>query len=143
MKKIPTIKASFGILFLSVSLFACKAKNKTADTKVLSATDSVQLKEFEKWKENKAAKEKQTVVVYRDAAPAKETTVTPAPAKKKWSKAAKGAVIGGATGAVAGAVISKNNRAAGAVVGGVVGAGVGYGIGKSKDKKDKRDTANN
>ena len=51
MKKIPTIKASFGILFLSVSLFACKAKNKTADTKVLSATDSVQLKEFEKWKE--------------------------------------------------------------------------------------------
>jgi len=143
MKKIPTVKASFGILFLSASLFACKAKNNTADTKVLSATDSVQLKEFEKWKENKAAKEKQTVVVYRDAAPAKESAAAPAPAKKKWSKAAKGAVIGGATGAVAGAVISKNNRAAGAVVGGVVGAGVGYGIGKSKDKKDKRDTANN
>jgi hypothetical protein len=58
--------------------------------------------------------------------------------KKGWSKAAKGAVIGGAGGAILGGVISKNNRALGAVIGGVVGGGVGYGIGRSQDKKDGR-----
>ncbi len=58
--------------------------------------------------------------------------------KKGWSKAAKGAVIGGTGGAVVGAVINKRNRGVGAVIGGVLGAGVGYGIGRSKDKKDGR-----
>lgn len=61
-----------------------------------------------------------------------------APARKKVSKAAKGAVIGGVGGAVAGAVINKKNRAVGGVVGGIIGAGVGYGIGRSQDKKDGR-----
>jgi hypothetical protein len=61
-----------------------------------------------------------------------------APEKKGWSKAAKGAVIGGATGAAAGAVINKKNRAAGAVIGGVLGAGGGYVIGRGIDKKDGR-----
>jgi hypothetical protein len=61
-----------------------------------------------------------------------------APARKKVSKAAKGAVIGGVGGAVAGAIINKRNRVVGGVVGGVIGAGVGYGIGRSKDKKDGR-----
>jgi hypothetical protein len=61
------------------------------------------------------------------------------PAQKKgWSNAAKGAVIGGGTGAVAGAVIDKNHRAQGAVIGAAVGAGAGYLIGKHKDKKKKR-----
>ncbi|HVF80335.1 MAG TPA: glycine zipper domain-containing protein [Flavisolibacter sp.] len=61
-------------------------------------------------------------------------------AKKKegWSKAAKGAVIGGVGGAVIGGVVNKRNRGAGAVIGGVLGAGAGYGIGRSKDKKDGR-----
>ena len=58
--------------------------------------------------------------------------------KKGWSKAAKGAVIGGAGGAVLGAVINKRNRAAGAVIGGVLGGAVGYGIGRGQDKKDGR-----
>jgi hypothetical protein len=58
--------------------------------------------------------------------------------KKGWSKAAKGAVIGGVVGAGAGAVINKKNRAAGAVIGGVLGAGAGYGIGRGMDKKDGR-----
>lgn len=58
--------------------------------------------------------------------------------KKGWSKAAKGAVIGGAGGAVVGAVINKRNRAAGAVIGGVLGGAVGYGIGRGQDKKDGR-----
>lgn len=58
--------------------------------------------------------------------------------KKGWSKAAKGAVIGGGSGAVIGAVVNKKNRAAGAVIGGAVGAGAGYGVGRSLDKKDGR-----
>ncbi len=55
--------------------------------------------------------------------------------KKGWSKAAKGAAIGGIGGAVAGAVIGKGK---GAVIGGVLGATGGYIIGRSKDKKDGR-----
>ncbi len=58
--------------------------------------------------------------------------------KKGWSKAAKGAVIGGAGGAVIGGIISKKNPAVGAAIGGVLGGAVGYGIGKNKDKKDGR-----
>jgi hypothetical protein len=61
------------------------------------------------------------------------------PARKKgWSKAAKGAVIGGGSGAVLGAIISKNNKAKGAVIGGVLGAGGGYVLGRVLDKKDGR-----
>lgn len=58
--------------------------------------------------------------------------------KKGWSKTAKGAVIGGVTGAAAGAIIDKNNRGAGAVIGGAVGAGAGAIIGNQMDKKDGR-----
>jgi len=58
--------------------------------------------------------------------------------KKGWSKAAKGAVIGGVAGAAGGAVINKKNRAAGAVIGAVIGAGGGYVIGRKMDKKDGR-----
>ena len=56
--------------------------------------------------------------------------------KKGMSKAAKGAIIGGATGAIAGGVITKSGK--GAVIGGVLGAGTGYIIGRKKDKKDGR-----
>ena len=62
----------------------------------------------------------------------------PTSSKRKWSKAAKGAVIGGASGAVIGAVVNKRNRVAGGVIGGVLGGGIGYGIGRAKDKKDGR-----
>jgi hypothetical protein len=58
--------------------------------------------------------------------------------KKGWSKAAKGAVIGGVVGAGTGAVVNKKNRAVGAVIGGVLGAGGGYVIGRGMDKKDGR-----
>ncbi|QHL87023.1 hypothetical protein GU926_06065 [Nibribacter ruber] len=57
---------------------------------------------------------------------------------KKWSPQAKGAVIGGVTGAAAGAIIHKRNRAVGGVVGGVGGAAVGYGVGKIIDNKQKK-----
>lgn len=50
-------------------------------------------------------------------------------------------VIGGAGGAVIGAVLAKNNRLLGALIGGVLGAGGGYLIGAKTDwfKKDKTD----
>lgn len=64
---------------------------------------------------------------------------TPAPTQKKgWSAKAKGAVIGGGAGAIAGAVIHKRQRAVGAVVGGILGAGAGVGIGAVIDKKNGR-----
>jgi hypothetical protein len=67
------------------------------------------------------------------------TAETPTVEKKEgWSKAAKGAVIGGVAGAAGGAILNKKNRVAGAVIGGVVGAAGGYGIGRTMDKKDGR-----
>lgn len=57
--------------------------------------------------------------------------------KKGWSKAAQGAAIGGVTGAVGGAILSKK-KGLGAVVGGIVGAAGGYIIGKGMDKKDNQ-----
>lgn len=61
--------------------------------------------------------------------------------RKKWSPQAKGAVIGGATGAAAGAIIHKRNRVVGGAVGAVAGAGVGYGVGKIIDNKQKKKAA--
>jgi Glycine zipper len=67
------------------------------------------------------------------------TTETAKTEKKEgWSKAAKGAVIGGVAGAAGGAVVNKKNRVVGAVVGAVIGAGGGYAIGRGMDKKDGR-----
>lgn len=60
-----------------------------------------------------------------------------APAKKGWSSAAKGAVIGGVVGAGTGVLIDKKDGR-GAVIGGVVGAGTGYVIGRSRDRKSGR-----
>lgn len=118
------MKKVTGILLMAVVMFSCR---NTPDTKVLSAADSAELSEFKEWKKQKEAAAHTTVVYKNNEAST--------PKKKGWSNAAKGAVIGAGTGAVAGAVINKRNRAAGAVVGGVVGAGVGYTIGRAKDKK--------
>lgn len=63
--------------------------------------------------------------------------VQPQPAKKGWSSAAKGAVIGGVAGAVTGIAVDKKDGR-GAVVGGVVGAGTGYAIGRARDRKTGR-----
>ena len=43
-------------------------------------------------------------------------------------------MIGGAAGAVGGAIISKK-KGTGAIIGGVIGAAGGYILGKKKDKK--------
>jgi len=137
------MKRILGIVAIAGTLVACKGNktNTAANTMVLSAADSAKMKEFEQWKDRKEQSEKKTVVYRNVSTASTDNTTASAPAvvkKKGWSKAAKGAVIGGVTGAAAGAVINKKNRAAGAVIGGAVGAGVGYGIGRAKDKKDGR-----
>lgn len=60
------------------------------------------------------------------------------PARKKWSHTAKGAVVGGASGAIIGAVANRKNRLGGGVVGAVVGAATGAGIGAIVDKKERQ-----
>jgi len=56
--------------------------------------------------------------------------------KKGISKQGKGAIIGGAGGAVAGALIGKS--VGGAVVGGAIGAGGGYIIGNEARKREEK-----
>jgi hypothetical protein len=76
-----------------------------------------------------------TSYVSRSSYPA-HTTVT---RKKGWSSAAKGAVIGAGSGAVLGAVLSKDHhRVKGAVIGGAIGAAGGYLYGRHRDKKNRR-----
>lgn len=58
--------------------------------------------------------------------------------KKGWSKGAQGAVIGGAAGAVGGAIIADENKAAGAAIGAAVGAVGGYIIGNELEKKEDK-----
>ena len=60
---------------------------------------------------------------------------------QRFSPQAKGAVIGGGSGAILGAVINKRNRAVGGVIGGVVGAGAGYAVGKHIDNRRKQRAA--
>lgn len=68
------------------------------------------------------------------------TDPAPAPKKKGWSSAAKGAVIGAGAGAITGAIIS-DNKGKGAIVGGLIGAGVGAGTGAIIDNSKKRKAA--
>ena len=76
-------------------------------------------------------KQKEVIVV-------NHTTVTDAKTtkKKKWSGAAKGAVIGAGVGAVTGAIVSKK-KGTGAIIGGLAGAGIGAGTGAIIDDSKK------
>lgn len=138
MKNIVMILAAVGVLSLS----SCKNTDKqgaVADD-VRQATidsmnavaekqrviDSMQMENEKALRE----KEKQVVVVH-DQAPA-----AAAPQRKKWSGAAKGAVIGAGVGAVTGAIVSKK-KGEGAIIGGLAGAGVGAGTGAILDDKKK------
>lgn len=135
------MKKIFTLLSIAVIMVSCKSKLETTDqTKVLSAVDAAEFAAFQEWKadqEMKKAKAVTTVRYVERSEKAKTPVVykNTVPAKKKWSHATKGAVIGGASGAVIGGVASKKNRVAGVLVGGVLGAGAGYGIGRSVDKK--------
>jgi hypothetical protein len=57
------------------------------------------------------------------------------------TKRQQGAVIGGASGAVAGAALAKGNPVLGALLGGALGAGGGYLIGVQMEKADNKDSA--
>lgn len=60
-------------------------------------------------------------------------------ADAQTKKTTKNAIIGGTTGVVTGALISKDgHRAKGAIIGGVVGTGAGYLWGKHRQKKTGR-----
>ncbi|WP_293874252.1 glycine zipper family protein [Flavobacterium sp.] len=84
--------------------------------------------------EQKVVKQKEVVVVHdQQAAQPGETTHK----RRKWSGAAKGAVIGAGVGAITGAAISKN-KAEGAIIGGLAGAGLGAGTGAIIDDKKKK-----
>lgn len=85
-----------------------------------------------KMENEKALREKEKVVVVNQQAPAQA-----APQRKKWSGAAKGAVIGAGVGAVTGAIVSKK-KGEGAIIGGLAGAGVGAGTGAIIDDKKKQ-----
>lgn len=63
------------------------------------------------------------------------TTTTTTHHRHGWSRRAKGAAIGGGSGAVIGAVAGGGK---GALIGGVLGAGAGYVIGNESDKNKSR-----
>ncbi|WEK21191.1 MAG: YMGG-like glycine zipper-containing protein [Candidatus Pedobacter colombiensis] len=99
-------------------------------------------KEDEQQKLAKAKEEKVAPLSVKQATSGRSVSTSSngkiAPAKKKgWSQSAKGAVIGGAAGAVGGALIDKK-KGRGAIIGGVVGAGTGYLIGRGQDRKSGR-----
>ncbi|WP_264520524.1 glycine zipper family protein [Flavobacterium sp. N1994] len=71
---------------------------------------------------NNSQKPKEVVVVHDQQA----TAATPK--RKKWSRAAKGAVIGAGVGAITGALVDKKHGE-GAIIGGLAGAGLGAGTG--------------
>ena len=106
------------------------AMEKQAIIDSMSALQA-QRQEAEKWEEiekNEATHHTQAVA----SAPAQT-----APAKKKWSHTAKGAVVGAGTGAITGAIVNKK-RGEGALIGSLIGAGVGAGTGAIVDHTKKK-----
>jgi len=154
MKKVLPI---LGAAAIAVILFTSCGGKQTADqSNAISTVDTAGLAQFEAFKKQQefaaqyaayqatmamnAPKKSSSTVNKSKQTTGSMNTSTSYPAKtaekkKGWSKAAKGAVIGGASGAVLGGVLYKKNRALGAVIGGVVGAAGGYGIGRHMDKK--------
>ncbi|HSN08324.1 MAG TPA: glycine zipper domain-containing protein [Hanamia sp.] len=153
-------KISLPLLFLAV-FAACKSKNdaNTRNIQLLSdssaynnnsTTDSIKMREKNSAEAgsgyryhskepttNQNVSEKTQSTSGAGTTSNNSTTTTQSTRKKGWSKAAQGAVIGGAAGAVGGAIISKH-KGTGAAIGAVVGAAGGYIIGRNKDKKDGR-----
>jgi len=160
------MKKIFVVIALSSVMFACNnrakeeaaLKQQEADKQlaIKAVKDSLRLDSFKKAETAKVEAEKEAqhqaeLVAARKAGAASSRsyassggssssyggTTQPTAKKKGWSDAAKGAVIGGAAGAVGGALIDKK-KGRGAVIGGLVGAGGGYLIGRGEDKKTGR-----
>ncbi|RNL52322.1 YMGG-like glycine zipper-containing protein [Pedobacter jejuensis] len=155
------------VLALSSVMFACnnKAKEEAAlkqkeaekQLAVKAVKDSLRLDSFKKVeiakKEQAAEEQRQAELAAARKAGAKSSRsyaassggsssssyggTQPTAKKTGWSDAAKGSVIGGAAGAVGGALIDKK-KGRGAIIGGLVGAGGGYLIGRGEDRKSGR-----
>ena len=137
MKNVVMILAAAGVLSLS----SCKNTDKQG-----VVTDDVQKVTIDSMKQvaekqhiidsmkmvsvNNTTTKKEVVVVH-DQAPAAAT-----PRRRKWSGAAKGAVIGAGVGAVTGAIVDKKHGE-GAIIGGLAGAALGAGTGAVIDGKKK------
>jgi hypothetical protein len=80
---------------------------------------------------NKNSQPQKEVVIVHD----QQATVTTTK-RKKWSRAAKGAVIGAGVGAITGALVDKKHGE-GAIIGGLAGAGLGAGTGAIIDDSKK------
>ena len=145
------MKAVISMLFAASVMVACntqsdkqeallKQQQKTIDSMrvamekqaIIDSMSALQAQreEAQKWEEiekNEATHHTQAVA----SAPAQ------APAKKKWSHTAKGALVGAGTGAITGAIVNKK-RVEGALIGTVIGAGVGAGTGAIVDHSVKK-----
>lgn len=164
------MKKIFVVLALSSVMFACnnkakqeaELKQKEAEKQlaIKAVKDSLRLDSFKrvetaKLEAEKEAKHQAEVAAARRAGAASSRSYAssggssssyggtqPTAKKQGWSDAAKGAVIGGAAGAVGGALIDKK-KGRGAIIGGLVGAGGGYLIGRGEDRKSGRVTPKN
>ena len=86
---------------------------------------------------NENAPKQKEVVVVHDNVTVHDNQAPAVRQRRKWSGAAKGAVIGAGVGAVTGAIISKK-KGEGAIIGGLAGAAVGAGTGAVIDGKKKQ-----
>lgn len=164
------MKKIFVVLALSSVMFACnnkakeeaELKQKEAEKQlaIKAVKDSLRLDSFKraetaKLEAEKEAKHQAEVAAARRAGAASSRSYAssggssssyggtqPTAKKQGWSDAAKGTVIGGAAGAVGGALIDKK-KGRGAIIGGLVGAGGGYLIGRGEDRKSGRVTPKN
>lgn len=149
------MKAVISMLFAASVMVACntqsdkqeallKQQQKTIDSMrvamekqaIIDSMNALQAQreEAEKWEDlekNEATNHTQA------AASAPAQPVAAAPAKKKWSHTAKGALVGAGTGAITGAIVNKK-RVEGALIGTVIGAGVGAGTGAIVDHSVKK-----
>ena len=136
------------VLAAALMMTSCKDNNRLASGAAqVTPVSASEYAQFQNWKQQQQentnayatpVNRTRPVVIHKTYV-VNRTTPAVQPARKRgWSKAAKGGVIGAGTGAAAGALLVKNNRALGAVIGGIVGGGVGYEIGRSKDKRDGR-----
>ena len=134
MKKAVMILVAIGVL----SLNSCKNTDKQG-----AITDSVDIQKvtIDSMKQvaekqhiidsMKLVSEKPRPVVVNQTTTTQTTTT-----HKKWSGAAKGAVIGAGVGAITGALVDKKHGE-GALIGGLAGAGLGAGTGAIIDGKKK------
>ena len=132
MKNVVMILAAVGVLSLS----SCKNTDKqgviTDDTHQVTIDSMKQVAVKQHIIDSmKLVNEKARPVVVNQTTTTQTTTT-----RKKWSGAAKGAVIGAGVGAVTGAIVDKKHGE-GAIIGGLAGAALGAGTGAVIDGKKK------